>query len=79
MIEALRDEPDLDLMTTRLASEVALASVTEKAFLLQRMLLSGGKEPNVSANNVAQQALTKESSVLDKEIDNLRAELDLRQ
>lgn len=79
VVEALRDEPDLDLMTTRLASEVALASVMEKALLLQRVMLTGSKEPNVSSNDLAQQALTKENNVLEQEINNLKNELELRQ
>lgn len=78
VVEALRDEPDLDLMVTRLASEVALASVMEKALLLQRMLLTGSKEPNVAANELAQQSVNGKSDVLDREINNLRAELELR-
>ena len=40
VIEALRDEPDQDLLARRLASEVALSSVLEKALLLQRTLLT---------------------------------------
>lgn len=79
VIEALRNEPDLDLMVTRLASEVALASVMEKALLLQRMLMTGSKEPNVAANDLAQQSITKESNVLELEINNLKSELELRQ
>lgn len=79
VIEALRNEPDLDLMVTRLASEVALASVMEKALLLQRMLMTGSKEPNVAANDLAQQSITRESNVLEQEITNLKNELELRQ
>ncbi|MCO2105902.1 integrating conjugative element protein, partial [Pseudomonas aeruginosa] len=40
VIEALRDEPDQHLLSQRLASEVALASVLEKALLLQRTPVS---------------------------------------
>jgi len=79
VIEALRNEPDLDLMVNRLASEVALASVMEKALLLQRMMLTGSKEPNVSTNELAQTALSKENGVLEQEINNLKNELELRQ
>src|SRR5690606_24949624 len=43
VIEALRDEPDQDILARRLASEVALASVLEKALLLQRTLLKIGR------------------------------------
>jgi integrating conjugative element protein (TIGR03755 family) len=78
VIEALRDEPDQDLLARRLASEVALASVLEKALLLQRTLLTGRKEPNVAANELAQKAVTNESDILDREIHNLKTELELR-
>ena len=78
VIEALRDEPDQDVLARRLASEVALASVLEKALLLQRTLLAGRKEPNVAANQLAQDAIAHESSLLEQEINNLKTELDLR-
>jgi len=79
VIEALRDEPDLDMMSTRLASEVALSSVMEQALLLQRVMITGSKEPNVASNELAQNALSRENNILEQEINNLNAELDLRQ
>ena len=78
VIEALRDEPDQDLLARRLASEVALSSVLEKALLLQRTLLTGRKEPNVAANQLAQEAILAESDTLTQEINNLKTELELR-
>lgn len=78
VIEALRDEPDQHLLSQRLASEVALASVLEKALLLQRTLLTGKKEPNVAANELAVEAVNHESDTLDREIRNLKTELELR-
>ncbi|MGD9729793.1 MAG: integrating conjugative element protein [Nitrospiraceae bacterium] len=78
VIEALRDEPDQDILARRLASEVALSSVLEKALLLQRTLLTGRKEPNIAANQLAQEAITHESSLLEQEINNLKTELELR-
>ncbi|WP_420793971.1 integrating conjugative element protein [Pseudomonas idahonensis] len=78
VIEALRDEPDQDILARRLASEVALASVMEKALLLQRTLLTGRLEPNVAANELALAAVTQESDILDREIRNLKTELELR-
>jgi integrating conjugative element protein (TIGR03755 family) len=78
VIEALRDEPDQDLLARRLASEVALSSVMEKALLLQRTLMTGRKEPNVAANQLAQQAISSESEALTQEINNLKTELELR-
>ena len=78
VIEALRDEPDQHVLAQRLASEVALASVLEKALLLQRTLLTGRKEPNVAANQLAVAAVDQESGALDREISNLKTELELR-
>lgn len=78
VIEALRDEPDQDVLGKRLASEAALSSVLEKALLLQRTLLTGRKEPNVAANELAQTAIGRESALLQEEIVNLKTELELR-
>ena len=78
VIEALRDEPDQDVLGKRLASEAALSSVLEKALLLQRTLLTGKKEPNVAANELAVQAVDQENRALEQEIDNLKTELELR-
>jgi integrating conjugative element protein (TIGR03755 family) len=78
VIESLRDEPDQSILAQRLASEVALSDVLEKALTLQRTLLTGRAEPNVSANHLAQQAISEQSDLLEREINNLRAELELR-
>ena len=78
LVEALRDEPDQDLLGQRLISEVALSSVLEKALLLQRTLLTGRQEPNIAANELAQQAVAQESELLTLEIQNLKTELELR-
>jgi integrating conjugative element protein (TIGR03755 family) len=77
VIEALRDEPDQNVLGKRLASEVALSSVMEKALLLQRTLLTGKGEPNVAANQLAQQAVDSENNTLEQEIGNLKNELEL--
>jgi len=78
VIEALREESDQDALGKRLASEVALSSVLEKALLLQRLLLTGMKEPNVAANELAVKAVDQENNVLEQEIENLNTELGLR-
>jgi len=78
VIEALRDDSDESLLTQRLASEVALSSVLEQALTLQRVLLTGAEEPNVAANQLAGQAITRQERFLEQEIDNLKTELDLR-
>ncbi len=78
VIEALREEPDQNTLGKRLASEVALSSVLEKALLLQRLLLTGMKEPNVAANELAVKAVDQENSALEQDIENLNTELGLR-
>jgi integrating conjugative element protein (TIGR03755 family) len=78
VIEALRDEQDQDVLAKRLASEVALSSVLEKALTLQRALITGRGEPNIAANHLAQEAVDHESGLLEQEINNLRTELELR-
>ncbi|WP_129640814.1 MULTISPECIES: integrating conjugative element protein [Steroidobacteraceae] len=78
VIEALRDEPDQNLLAHRLASEIALAAVLERALLLQRLLLAGAKEPNVASNRLAQDAISRETEWLAREIESLRTELEVR-
>nr|WP_239641671.1 integrating conjugative element protein [Acidomonas methanolica] len=78
VVEALRDEQDQNILGQRLASEVALSSVLEKALLLQRTMLTGAKEPNVAANDLAGKAIEQENTTLEQEIANLRTELELR-
>ena len=46
--------------------------------LLQRTLLTGKKEPNVAANELAVKAVDQENGTLEQEINNLKTELELR-
>jgi integrating conjugative element protein (TIGR03755 family) len=78
VIEALRDEPDQNALGHRLASEVALSATMEKALLLVRILRAGKKEPNVSANEMAMQAVDQETATLEQEIASLKTELEVR-
>ncbi len=78
VVEALRSEHDQDILAKRLASELALSDVLGKALLLQRTLFTGSKEPNIAANDVAQQAVSQQNNNLQQEIDNLKTELDMR-
>ncbi|EGH16798.1 hypothetical protein Pgy4_27560, partial [Pseudomonas savastanoi pv. glycinea str. race 4] len=66
------------ILAKRLASELALSDVLGKALLLQRTLFTGSKEPNIAANDVAQQAVSQQNNNLQQEIDNLKTELDMR-
>ncbi|RLU09089.1 integrating conjugative element protein [Pseudomonas prosekii] len=79
VIEALRDDPDQDLLARRLASETALSSVLDKAVLLLRTLLAGSHEPNIASAEPAQTALTKNIDALEREIRLLQTELQVRQ
>ncbi|WP_232434391.1 integrating conjugative element protein [Pseudomonas asplenii] len=78
VITALRDEPDQELLVQRLASEIAVTSILEKALLLQRALLAGKKEPNVSTNGVAGETIDVEREALQQEIANLLTDLEMR-
>lgn len=79
VIEALRDDPDQDVLARRLASETALSSVIYKAMLLQRTLLAGSHEPNVASAEPAQTALNNNVESLGREIQLLQTELQVRQ
>ncbi|KPB96780.1 Conjugal transfer protein [Pseudomonas syringae pv. maculicola] len=79
VIEALRDDPDQELLARRLASETALSSVLDKALLLLRTLLAGSHEPNIASAEPAQTALTKNIDTLEREIRMLQTELQVRQ
>ncbi|WP_223534591.1 MULTISPECIES: integrating conjugative element protein [unclassified Pseudomonas] len=79
VVEALRDDPDQDLLARRLASETALSSVLDRALLLLRTLLAGSHEPNIASAEPAQTALTKNIDALEREIRLLQTELQVRQ
>lgn len=79
VIEALRDDPDQTVLARRLASETALASVIDKALLLLRNLLAGSHEPNVESAQPAQKALAKNIETLEREINTLQTEMQVRQ
>ncbi|KGU82685.1 integrating conjugative element protein [Pseudomonas mediterranea] len=79
VVEALRDDPDQDVLARRLASETALSSVLDKALLLLRTLLAGSHEPNLASAEPAQTALTKNIDALEREIRLLQTELQVRQ
>ncbi|WP_431480017.1 integrating conjugative element protein [Pseudomonas simiae] len=79
VVEALRDDPDQDLLARRLASETALSSVLDKALLLLRTLLAGSHEPNIASAEPAQTALMKNIDALEREIHLLQTELQVRQ
>ena len=68
VVEALRDDPDVAVLTERLAGELALARVTEQALLARRTLLAGMREPNIVNVKEAQESLGKTTAQLDEEL-----------
>ncbi|WP_122339468.1 integrating conjugative element protein [Pseudomonas caricapapayae] len=78
LIEALREDDDQDVLTRRLASEVALSDVVERGLLLFRLLLAGAREPNATSISNAVTATEKQQQVLQQELSNLKQELDMR-
>jgi integrating conjugative element protein (TIGR03755 family) len=79
VIAALQDMPAVErsVLVNKLASEVAMASVLEKALLIRRLLLSGAREPNV-ANSPAPKHIQEILAVLDQDINNVLFEKRIR-
>lgn len=78
VVEALRDEQDAGILAQRLSGEMALARVLEQALMARRTLLAGMREPNIAAEKEAQTQLNLTTAQLDRELDQLRLEMELR-
>lgn len=78
LIEALKEDPDRNVLSSRLANEIAVSRILEKAILARRTLLAGMREPNVAANDKAQKELEKSLTLIDREIEQIRLEMDLQ-
>lgn len=78
LIEALKEDADAPILGARLSQELAISQELEKALMLRRMLLTGMKEPNVSNNEAAQADLEKSLKLLDREIEQVKLEMDLQ-
>jgi len=81
VIEALREE-DVNLqpqLITRLAGEMALARTMERAMIARRALLAGMDEPNVANVAVGREVVALEVAELEREIDHLLYEMEVRQ
>ncbi len=75
LIDALRDLPDRKLLIHRIANEVALARVVQKALLARRILLTGVMEPNIqSAGNITE-SIHQNINILEREIDTITFEI----
>ncbi|OOF59717.1 integrating conjugative element protein [Rodentibacter myodis] len=78
LIESLREDPDASILATRLSQEVAISRTIEKALVARRMILAGMREPNVSASTAAQEELTANLTALDREIEQIKLEMDIQ-
>lgn len=78
LLEALKDEPDVVMLSQRLSSEIAISKVVGKLLLARRAVLTGMKEINVVNNEDAQQELRLILNAIDAEIEQVRLEMDLQ-
>lgn len=78
VIEALKEDPDAAVLATRLSNEVAISRNLEKALMARRMLLAGMREPNVTQNTDAMAELERNLTTLDREITQVKMEMDLQ-
>lgn len=79
LIDALAERKVDDGTLSRIASELALAHTIEKALYARRALLTGQHEENVAQHETAQIDIDKTVLRLEREIDMLRYEVDVRQ
>ncbi|MFZ7187127.1 integrating conjugative element protein [Avibacterium avium] len=78
LIEALREDPDVEVLSQRLSAEIATAKVMEKMLLARRAILAGMREPYVSADKLAQEELEKTLNKIDLEISQVKLEMDMQ-
>ncbi|HDX1017792.1 TPA: integrating conjugative element protein [Pasteurella multocida] len=78
LIEALREDPDVEVLSQRLSAEIATAKVMEKMLLARRAILAGMREPYVAADQNAQQELEKALNKIDLEISQVKLEMDMQ-
>lgn len=78
VIEAIRQDPDAELLTQRLAGEMALSRTLTKAMWARRMLLAGASEPGIANNEEGMTELERKLTSLDRDINALKSELEIR-
>ncbi|QTL39052.1 integrating conjugative element protein [Xenorhabdus budapestensis] len=79
VIQALQRDPDKAALTGRLAGELAMAETVETALLMRRMLITGMSEPNAAAQSEALAEGERRIASLDREINALKNEMQLKQ
>ncbi|HHE3641772.1 TPA: integrating conjugative element protein [Pasteurella multocida] len=78
LIETLREDPDVDVLSQRLSAEIATSKVMEKMLLARRAILAGMREPYVAADQVAQEELERVLNKIDLEISQVKLEMDMQ-
>ena len=78
LINALRQVDENSIYAHRIAEEIALARVLDKALLARRLLIKGLMEPNIQASDTAKIAVAEAIERLDAEIDRLIFEFQTR-
>ncbi len=80
VIFALQDEKDSDkaILAGRLMSEVALARTLEKALVARDLLHAGEQNPDITANDEARTEIQLALTRLNREIDNVLFEQEVR-
>lgn len=79
VIKSLQHSAQGSLLTHRLASEMALARTLTQALWARRVLLAGADEPGIANNKQGQDAINGEMTHLDRGIEALRIEMEVRQ
>nr|WP_310615743.1 integrating conjugative element protein [Pantoea cypripedii] len=78
VIQSLRDDPDKAALVQRLAGELAMADTVETALSMRRMLTTGESEPNAAEQPEAIAEGDRRIDALDRELNALRNEMELR-
>lgn len=78
VVESLRSDPDGQMLSERLTSEVALADLIWKGLQLMRLMNTGLQNPDVQKLAEAKEHVTSKIADLKSEIESMKLELDLR-
>lgn len=78
VIEALRTDPDGQMLSERLLSEVSLADIMWKGIQLTRLMMTGAQNPDVQMIAEAKQHVTDKIDNLQSEISSLKMEMEIR-
>ncbi len=78
VVEALQRDPDHEVLIQRLSGEMALVRVLEQAISASRAMHAGMKEPNIANVHEAVATNDRSLSMLEREINLIKTELDLR-